>query len=162
MEITLTYTDLAATVKRSLSIIGKRSVDADGNLLFKDVTLGTLEEPILHDFFLLAVTDITTEAESFVTASADESVTLSFPSNHNDALEKVISDACKGYCVSYALYSWFQVVAPRLVEKYLGDCRRLMGSLVRLVNQKKPPTTPQADSADISPLSATTTITSNS
>lgn len=162
MEITLTYSELTATVKRSLSIIGKRSVDADGNLLFKDITLGSLEEPILNDFFRQAIIDITTEAESFVTASADQSITLTFPSNHNDALNKAITDACKDYCTSYALYSWFQVVAPRLVEKYQGDCNRQIGALIRLANQKKPPTTPQADSQDISPLSVTTTVTSNS
>ena len=159
MVITLSYTTLAETVNRSLAIIGKRSVDANGNLLFKDVTLGSLEQPLLSDYFRLAVIDITTEADSFVTASADQSLTLSFPSNHNGKLEQAVKDACQQYCVTYALYSWLTVAAPRLAEKYQGDCSRLMGAIVRLINQKQPPSTPQADSKDVDPLSISTSIT---
>ncbi len=139
MNITLTYSELTATVKRSLSIIGKRSVDENGNLLFKDITLSSLEEPILGDYFRQAIIDITTGTESFVTASATQSITLTFPTNHNDALDSAITDVCKDYCVSYALYSWFQVTAPRLTEKYLADCNRQMGALIKLIHNKKAP-----------------------
>lgn len=157
MEITLDFTTLAGEVKRSLSIIGKRSIDEQGNLMFKDITLGSLEEPLLNDYFQQAVIDLTTETDTFITASTDTSLTLTFPTNHNDALNPAITKVCKAYCVSYALYSWFSIVAPRLVEKYMGDCKRQGGALIRLIHNRKQPTVDE----NTSPLSAKTTVTSN-
>lgn len=157
MEITLDFTTLAGEVKRSLSIIGKRSIDEQGNLMFKDITLGSLEEPLLNDYFQQAVIDLTTETDTFIKASTDTTLTLTFPSNHNDALNPAIAKVCKAYCVSYALYSWFSIVAPRLVEKYMGDCKRQGGALIRLIHNKKQPTVNEATS----PLSANTTVTPN-
>ena len=139
MEITLTYSDLAATVKRSLSIIGKRSVDADGNLLFKDVTLGTLEEPILQDFFREAAINLRTQSDHFATESSATYVKLSFPSNHKEANDTTMRDAFSAYCVSYALYSWFLIVAPRIAPKYLDDANRHLASVIRLAFYKAPP-----------------------
>lgn len=157
MNITFDFATLATEVKRSLSIIGKRSIDEQGNLMFKDITLGSLEEPLLNDYFQQAVIDLTTETDTFITASTDTSLTLTFPTNHNDALNPAITKVCKAYCVSYALYSWFSVVAPKLQEKYMGDCRRQAGALIRLIHNKKAPTV-----SSESPLSASTTVTSNS
>ena len=157
MEITLNFSTLANDVKRSLSIIGKRSIDEHGNLMFKDITMSSLEEPLLDDYFQQAVIDISAESDSFITASTDTSLTLSFPDNHNDALNTAILNVCKAYCVSYALYSWFSVVAPRLQEKYMGDCKRQAGALIRLLHNKKTP----ALSTE-SPLSISTEITDNS
>jgi len=157
MEITLNFTALAADVKRSLSIIGKRSIDENGNLMFKDITLSSQEEPLLDDYFQQAVIDLTTETDTFITASTDTSLTLTFPVNHNGALTPAITKVCKAYCVSYALYSWFSIVAPRLVEKYMGDCKRQTGALVRLIHNKKAP-----EASEHSPLSPTTTVTLNS
>lgn len=156
MEITFDFNDLAEEVKRSLSIIGKRSVGESGNLLFKDITLSSLEEPLLNDYLQQAVIDLTTETDTFITASTETTLTLTFPTNHNDALNTAITKVCKAYCVSYALYSWFSIVAPRLVEKYMGDCKRQAGALIRLIHNKKAP----AESSS-SPLAPTTTVTSN-
>lgn len=156
MEITFNFNNLAEEVKRSLSIIGKRSVDESGNLLFKDITLSSLEEPLLNDYLQQAVIDLTTETDTFITASTETTLTLTFPTNHNDALDTAITKVCKAYCVSYALYSWFSIVAPRLVEKYMGDCKRQAGALIRLIHNKKAP----AESSS-SPLAPTTTVTSN-
>ncbi len=159
MDITLDFTALAKKVKRSLSIIGKRSIDEHGNLMFKDITLGSLEEPLLNDYFHQAVIDLTMETDAFITDSTDTALTLTFPSNHNDALNTAITNVCKAYCVSYALYSWFSVVAPRLQEKYMGDCKRQAGALVRLIHNKKSPATPMDGESAVSPLAPTTTVT---
>lgn len=158
MEITLNFTTLAAEVKRSLSIIGKRSVDENGNLMYKDITLSSLEEPLLEDYLQQAVIDLTTETDTFITASTDSSLTLTFPTNHNDALNTVITNVCKAYCVSYALYSWLSIVAPRLQEKYMGDCRRQAGALIRLIHNKTAPATPANSGTVISPLEVSTTV----
>lgn len=139
MDITLDFSTLKETVKRSLSIIGKRSVDADGNLLFKDITLGSLEEPILVDFFKEAVIQLKTQTDHFSSSTTDTNITLSFPSNHPANNDTTIKDAFSAYCVSYALYSWFLIVAPRIAPKYNDDANRHMASVIRLVYYKAPP-----------------------
>ena len=105
MVVTLDFLVLTATVKRSLSIIGKRSVDDNGTLLFKDITLGSLEEPILADFYKDAVIQLKTQTEYFSSSTSDTSITLDFPANHPEGNDTAIRDAFAAYCVSYALYS---------------------------------------------------------
>ena len=139
MDITINYANLYAVVERSLSIIAKRSVDDHGNPLFDNITLSSRETDIVTDFIKTASVNIASETSAFVTASTDNSITLTFPTNHNAALDNFIQKCCNGYCVSYALYSWFTVTAPRLSEKYLGDCTRNLSALIRLVNEKKAP-----------------------
>ena len=153
MQITLNYTDLYDIVERSLSIIGKRSADDQGNLLFKDITLGSREKELVTDYIKQSVVWLATETSSFITASTVNSVTLTFPSNHNANLDVFIEQACKDYCVAYALYSWFTITLPRLSEKYQGDCSRDIATIIRLVNDKKAP----EGSADV--LSTSTSVT---
>lgn len=143
MNVTLTYTELYDTVERSLSVIGKRSTDDNGNRLFADITLGSREVPLIYDYFRQAVIDLATELSAFVTEVKDvqqgESVTLSFPTNHESSLNTFITKSCKAYCVSYALHSWFTVTAPRLSDKYLKDCTRQLAAVIRLSHEKKAP-----------------------
>ena len=139
MQITLSYTDLYAVVERSLSIIGKRSVDDKGNRLFDNITIGSREKDIITDFIKQGAAWLAAETSAFVTAGTDNSITLTFPTNHNTNLDTFIQNSCKSYCVSYALYSWFTVTAPRLSEKYLGDCNRDIAAIIRLSNEKVAP-----------------------
>lgn len=74
MNITLNYSDLYDLVERSLSIIGKRSTDEDGNRLFLDITLGSREKDIIKDFLRMAVVNITNET-SFFLAGEQHTVT---------------------------------------------------------------------------------------
>jgi len=154
MVITLTYATLYETVSRSLSIIGKRSVDDEGHLLFKDITLGSREQGIISDYFRQAVIDLAAETASHITASTDTSVTLTLPTSHNTALEPFIQKACAAYCESFALYSWLFITAPRLAPRYLDDCKRQLSAVVRLVNEKKAP-----QAAASSPLDISTSVT---
>lgn len=62
----LPTSELLDIVKRSLSIIGKRAVDDNGNTLFETLTPSTLEEPIFTDFFRTAVTSVVTEIRKFI------------------------------------------------------------------------------------------------
>lgn len=68
MEITLNFSTLYDKVARSLSIIGKRSIDDNGNLLFRDITLSSREREIINDFFVNAFTELCAELNKFVTA----------------------------------------------------------------------------------------------
>ena len=153
MQITLNYTDLYDIVERSLSIIGKRSADDQGNLLFEAITLGSREKELITDYIKQSAVWLATETSSFITASTVNSVTLTFPSNHNANLDVFIEQACKDYCVAYALYSWFTITLPRLSEKYQGDCSRDIATIIRLANDKKAP----EGSADV--LSTSTSVT---
>ena len=153
MVITLTSADIYAIVERSLSVIGKRSVDDNGNLLFKDITLGTREKAIVDDYIGEAMTDLATELSEFVTASTDDTVTVTLPTSHNTGLDGLIQKACTGYCVSYALYSWFTVTAPRIADKYKGDAARQLAAVIRMGSMKKAP----ESSTDI--LSTSTDVT---
>lgn len=153
MEITLEYATLTETVKRSLSVIGKRSVDEKGNLLFTDITVGTNEEPLITDYLRQAVIDLSTELSSFaaVPEASPEGIILylDLPTNHTDDAGTFIQQCCEAYCVSYALYSWFTVTAPRLTEKYQADCTRQSSALIRLLHEKTAPDTPELTYADI-------------
>lgn len=140
MQKTFDFTALYGKVSRSLSIIGKRSIDDQGNLLFKDITLGSNETEIINDYLRQAVIDIVTELSAFITAESGDAITVTFPTNHNSNLDTFIGKSCDEYCVSYALYSWFTVTAPRIAEKYLGDCRRQLAAVIRMSNEKTAPT----------------------
>lgn len=154
MNITINYTTLYETVERSLSIIAKRSLDDKGNLLFADMTLGTREQELITDYIHQAVLDIVAETEAFITGSTDNTqVTLTFPTNHNSQLEPFIQKSCDAYCVSYALYTWFFIVYPRIATQYADDCKRQLATVIRLVNEKKAP----ENSTDI--LSTSTNVT---
>ena len=157
MNITISYPALYDTVSRSLSIIAKRSVDDKGVPLFKDITLGTNEQKIITDYFRQAVLDIVAAAAAFVADNSDDSITmvLDMPGNHRASLDGFIQKTCEEYCVSYALYSWLFITAPRIAPRYIEDCKRQLSTLIRLLHEKEPP----ENNADI--MSTTTTVTTN-
>lgn len=154
MNVILTYSTLADKVSRSLSIIAKRAKDENGNLLFTDVTLGSREQEIITDFLRQAIIDLSAELAAKVTAVSDvtntsRTITLTFPTNYNSALDTFITESCEAYCVSYALYSWFTVTMPTLAEKYLADCTRQIGVLHRITHEKKEPSIPAQTYEDV-------------
>ena len=155
MQKTFDFTALYGKVSRSLSIIGKRSIDDQGNLLFKDITLGSNETEIINDYLRQAVIDIVTELSAFITAESGDAITVTFPTNHNSNLDTFIGKSCDEYCVAYALYSWFNVTAPRIAGKYLEDCKRQLSAVIRLAHDKKPPQTPAGNP---SPLDVATNV----
>lgn len=149
MDITINFTNLYTTVARSLSIIAKRSVDDNGESTFKNITLGTREVDIISDYLRQAAIDVATELSAFITASTDTSVTITMPDNYNSSLQPFVQKSYDAYCVSYALYSWLFITAPRLAEKYSGDCTRQIQALVVLLHQKKSPTPVASSPLDI-------------
>ena len=144
MEISLEYNKLLGKVERSLSVIGKRMTDDKGNLLFKDITLGSREKEIIIDYFRQAVIYLSKELSGFIVASSDEgfTFTLELPDNHDPAIELYIQQSCEAYCVSYALYSWFFITTPRLAQKYIDDCNSQTDAVKRLVFDKRAPKKP--------------------
>lgn len=159
MVITLDYTALQAKVERSLSVIGKRTVDDKGELLFRDITVSTREKEIINDYFRQAVIDLAAELTAFISASTDTTITIDLPTNHSSALDTFITNSCEEYCVSYALASWFNVTAPRLTDKYTADCTRQIAALVRVIHDKRAPEAAASNPVDIQ--TSVTTTTSN-
>lgn len=162
MDITLKYQSLYETVSRSLSIIGKRSVDDHGNLLFKDITLGTREQLIITDYFRQAVTDLSAELAPLIAVPGTQPgaalpgeaqqgavIPVSLPPNHNPSLEGFIQQSCEDYCVSYALYSWLYITAPRIAPRYLDDCKRQLAAVVRMAYDKTQPKAASSSYADV-------------
>ena len=66
MRINIDFTDLFDIVRRSLSVIGKRSVDDQGNPLFKDITIGTNEREVVNDWLTLGMSNLVTEVSHHV------------------------------------------------------------------------------------------------
>lgn len=152
--IVFEFDELYKKVERSLSVIGKRSTDDEGKPLFADITLGSNEKEIAYDYLTQAVIAISDELAQFLKGTQyylhdDENMVIELPDNHNTAADEYLKRACQAYCVSYTLYSWFTVTAPRLASKYLEDCNRQIGSIVRLCFVKSAPKAPQDTYADI-------------
>lgn len=159
MDIEITYSDISSIVERSLSIIGKRSIDEKGNLLFKDITIGTREKEILTDYYKSAVMHIASELRRYVTletsATASYTIQLTLDDDYNDKLQNTIIQSVKEYIVAYSLYSWFTVTAPAIYKKYLADAQNAMGYLTyQVFHRKRPsglpnPLTPKIDPDNI-------------
>lgn len=81
MDITLDYGSLYDIVARSLSIIGKRSVNKEGVNIFSNITLGSAEKNIVCDFFSNAFTEICASLKGFLTTEMQSS--SSFGSSTN-------------------------------------------------------------------------------
>lgn len=147
MDIIINQQSISATVSRSLSIIGKRAVDDNGNLLFKDITLGSNETLLIGDYISNAVTALVTELGGFVSSYTPQTdtITVTLPSNHNSQLESFIKKSCSNYVVAYCLYSWFTITAPKIAEKYQGDMTMQLKSLIRMMNEKKAPSNTSPD-----------------
>lgn len=157
MNVTLNYTTLAGIVDRQLSIVGKRSTDDQGNLIFKDITLGSREKDLIDDFIRQAVIDLSAETAAFITSGTMTQVTLTFPTNHNSALDTFIQQSCEAYCVSFVLWSWFNITAPRIADRYQDDCKRQLAAVIRLIHDKKAPEA----AAGVSPVDVTTNVTNS-
>lgn len=78
MNIILNYGSLYDIVARSLSVIGKRANDNNGNNLFGSVTLGTAEKNIVCDFFANAFTEICATISRFITSEVHTSSSFTY------------------------------------------------------------------------------------
>ena len=159
MNITVAIPSLDTAVKRQLSVIGKRATVHDASPSeqkpsFYDITPSSAEDDTLHDFYTDAIVLLNTTSQYFITAStaptpADPStgssasasgvVTLSFPTNHNYAMNTTITVAFTSFLVAYAVYAWLSIVNPALVKRYEEAMREKLQSLIQLIFHKSPP-----------------------
>ena len=168
---TFAFSQLYESVARQLSIISKRSVSDDGKSLFGDITIGTREKDIVADFLINAVVDLTSRFSALITSTQDNagsginkqiSITITVPSNWNNALYFPLEKAMDNYCINYTLYSWFTVTAPKIAEKYLADSQNQLVSVVRLIHEKKEPSAATSNPVDINTSVAPVTTSTSS
>lgn len=143
MQITLNYTDLYGVVERSLSIIAKRSVDDQGNVLFDNITLGSREVSLINDYFRSAIVGLAAELRQYITLETPSTDTyvmgITLYADANSHLEDTIKQAIKDYIVAFALYSWFTISAPRIYEKYLADANAQKSYIIAQVFHRQRP-----------------------
>lgn len=156
MQITLNYSELYGVVERSLSIIAKRSIDEKGNRLFADITLGSREVEIVSDYIRSAIVHIAADLRQYVTLETPGSgiytLGITLYADANTKLEDTIRQAVKDYIVAYTLYSWFNVSAPRIYEKYLSDANAMKNFIIAQVfHRQRPSTMPNPLSKKVDP-----------
>lgn len=134
MNITLDFGSLYDIVARSLSIIGKRANDKDGNNIFGNITLGSAEKKIVCDFFANAFTEICGTLGRFLTSeirtssSFSDTAQIDFWSNQTPSTNVITRDGqllyrydqLKLYHASLAFPFVEQTPAAGTVYKY-GD-----------------------------------------
>ena len=157
MEMKFSRQDIIKEVERSISIIGKRAVDANGNRLFSVVTLGSAEKGLLSDYVDSAVVNIAAATREFfeykictcetdstdttteTTTEATDLVEFGFRTDADANLSLPLSTACQKYIVGYCLYSWFTVVQRHLAEKYLAECTAALTCIVSMLRHREKP-----------------------
>lgn len=98
MNITLDFGSLYDIVARSLSIIGKRANDKEGNNIFGNITLGSAEKKIVCDFFANAFTEICGTLGRFLTSeirtssSFSDTAQIDFWSNQTPSTNVITRD----------------------------------------------------------------------
>ena len=147
MNIQVNISDLDKTTRRKLANIAKRTRAEDGSLVFADVAPSEKEMETLHDFYADAVTLLNTTSQYFVTATTTPTadgqavgmVTLTFPTNHNEAMNTTLIAAFSTFLVAYAVYAWLAIVNPAATERYQQAMREKLEALIQIIFHKTPP-----------------------
>lgn len=140
--ITLDYAKITDTVTRTLSVIGKRAADANGNSLYDVVTLGSNELPILHDYIRTAALAMLSAASSLFreTSESDDGISLvscgGYSLHHRkDQLMRF----AEGYAVAYSLARWLSIALPAQAELYAADAQQQLARFAKLAKAPEIP-----------------------
>lgn len=153
--MTFTVATLISAVKRHLSIIGKRLYTKDGKNLFSDITLSSAEDTqILTQYIYASAQDVESALKQFVTASSYDgtlgNITITIANTRGDSdFQTRTTDLTQSYIILNSVGEYLSMVHPDLSQKYQGDARQRMESLVLYVNYKNPPTESASSYSDI-------------
>jgi len=147
MNIQVNILTLDQAVNRQLAAIGKRARNAEGKSIFSDITPSSAEIETIHDFYADAVTLLNTTSQYFVEATTTPTedgqaigvVTLTFPNNHNIAMNTTLVVAFTTFLVAYAVYAWLSIVNPAATERYQQAMREKLEALIQIIFHKTPP-----------------------
>ena len=150
-----TISTIVSAAKRHLSIIGKRLYQKDGKNMFADITLSSVEDPILTQYINASAQDVEAFLKQLVTASTYSSttITITIANSRGDSDFATRTQAlAESFITLNTVGEYLSMVHPDISQKYLADARKRMEALVSYVFYKKPPT------ATGDPTAATATV----
>ena len=131
---------LKSSIKRHLSIIGKRLYSKEGKNMFSDITLSSAEEgEILSQYIKTSAHDIESVLKQLITQSTVASdITISIENKRGDAdFEIRVTDMIAMYIVLNTVGEYLSMAHPELAQKYQRDAQQRLQSLVLYVYSKK-------------------------
>lgn len=159
LTINYSYASLITDIKKLLSVIGKRTKTNDGQDLFSQVTLSSVEEPVLNGYIHSANEKITNLFREFITDTTSTITTFSFTfentrwrrdSDKTSPLLNGLSSGVKGFIVSFAVSEILAPNFPQLAEKFANDAKMHLDSLSKLIYYKMAPEQSTSDYSSIS------------
>ncbi len=140
--ITVNYSDLKDEVRRSLSIIGKRTADKQGNILFASVTMTTAEEDILKSYLKEAMESFVSNFSDLAICYMDNDFNVNIVLTRRRAktgLVDAIASNFKSYASSYVTYQVTSVTAPDIAKKYAESMTDKLNEAIKLIYAVEPP-----------------------
>lgn len=145
--VTIQISNIEDRIKRHLSIIGKRIVDANGESLFDKITLSSAELDIIEDYISDAVDNIISNTRDFYSSYKNRIFTFNLSQN-TAANATNLGNTFEDYCFQYTMGKWMDSVQPQLAKDYLSKADVLMQDIILMICNKKQPSAPSHNYTD--------------
>ena len=152
----LSLDNLKNTVKRHLSVIGKRTFTKDGHNMFSNITVSTAEDPIINEYLIGASQVVNALLHQLITAwsVAGSTITATLVNERGDSdFEAKAKGFIETFMILSATCDYLAMTHPDIAQKYRNDTTGALQTLLSYVFYKNP-VTPTAD-----PLSPTVVVT---
>ena len=140
----ISFSDIKSAIKRHLSIIGKRMYTKDGQNMFSNITVSTIEDPIFDQYIASAAQNVEALLRQLVTSysvNPNTSITIELRNTRGTAdFETRCGDLIKTYVTLYSAGEYLGMTHPELSEKYQRDAASAIQSLLAYAYHKNPPT----------------------
>ena len=151
--MTLAIPTIISSIKRHLSVIGKRLYNKNGKNMFSDITLSTAEDTALLTQYIYAASEnieamLRPLVTSFMHGGGNVVIVLKNTRSSLD-YESRTENMVMTYITLYAVCEYLAMVHPELAAKYQTDATNAMQALVAYVYWKLPPEASDADYKDI-------------
>lgn len=155
-EITINTNSIKGEVKQTLSLVGKRAVDRQGNTLFAGITLSSAEDKILDTFINEGLDAFLGEVAQFVTTGRTPYILN--VSRVNEEKVSAFEHNAVGFIKNFALQKAFEMSGQTEQAKNAdANMQRHLDSAIKLVFCKDSPTTGTESFAISSSASVETT-----
>ena len=142
--MTITFSDIKSAIKRHLSIIGKRMYTKDGQNMFSNITVSSIEDPIFNQYISAAAQNVESLLRQLVTSyslTTDTSVTITLVNTRGSSdFDTRCGELIKTYITLFSVGEFLAMTHPELAEKYSRDSSNAIQSLISYAYHKNPPT----------------------
>lgn len=145
---TIDLSTLKPDIKRHLSVIGKRAVDATGKNIFSDITVSTAEDPIFDKYTAEAIQHIAGLLGAFVKIYTSTSLTID-AERWKPGLLDALQDAIKDFTVIYVVCEYLKMTRPDIAEKYNSEVALKTNNIVTLAYYKDKPAQSASSYSDV-------------